>query len=277
MCTRHLGNKGFSSKQILLFLLGFVLLGFIILNFGTLNTILEADNLRNFLLIMAVAGIFSALGNWVNFTAVIKAPNPGFAGTIKSTNILFITIFSVLIFGSSWSSIKLLGVVLVIAGITALVIDKNHASGVETDKAFLKWDVLAFIGALSVTIAILGVKGASQIGFSQSEINLFMFAVNFLAFSFLTRKEVGSYFQDKIKLKSFLPIVFLAAVFSFLGNILNVKGVAIAPNPGYHMAIQNTQILITTLISVPLFGIKFDKWKILGVVIVLFGIIVLVV
>jgi drug/metabolite transporter (DMT)-like permease len=226
---------------------------------------------------MAIAGIFSALGNWVNFTAVIKAPNPGFAGTIKSTNILFITIFSVLIFGSSWSLMKLVGVVLVILGIAALVIDKNHALGKKTDKAFLKWDALAFIGALSVTVAILGVKGASQIGFSQSEINLFMFAVNFLAFSFLTRKEVKSYFKDKIRLKGFLPIVFLAAVFSFVGNILNVKGVAAAPNPGYHMAIQNTQILITTLISIPLFGIKFDMRKILGVFIVLFGIIILVV
>lgn len=277
LCTRYLGNKGFFSKQILVFLLGFVFLGFFLLNLGSFNDIIESEHFGTFLFVMIIAGISSVIGNWTSFTSIIKSPNPGFSGAIKNVNILLITIFSVLILGSPLSFIKLVGVLLVIIGVAVVIIEKNNVSYKKADKFFSRWEVLSLIAAFGFTIAILAIKKASQLGFSSLQINFFLFGFNFLAFVFLTREEIKSYFQDKIKLKKFLPIVFLAATFSFLANLFNVKGVSIAPNPGYHQAIQGTQILITTLISVPLFGIKFNKRKLLGVVIVLLGTIILVI
>ena len=277
LCTRYLGNKGFSAKQILLFLLGFAFLELLIINSGTFTNIWQSEQFLFFLVIMMFAGIFTVIGNWADFTAVIKAPNPGFVGTIKNSNVLLITFASVLIFGSSFSLIKLLGVLIVIGGIAALVIEKKNISVQRTEKLFLRWDILAVIGALSFAVMVLGIKKASQIGFSSLQINLFLYGFNFLAFAFLCRKEVKNYFQDKIRLKSFLPIVFLAATFSAVANIFSIKGIAMAPNPGYHESIKNTQILFTTLLSVPLLGASLNKRKLLGVVLVLAGIIIIVI
>jgi len=277
LCTRYLGNKGFSSKQILLFLFGFAFFGFLVINTGTLNSLWESEYFFAFIVIIGIASIFSIIGNWADFTAVIKAPNPGFVGTIKNSNVLLIVFLSVLIFGSSLSLVKLLGVLLIIGGIAALVIEKKNTSTKKTEKLFLRWDVLAVIGDLSFAIMVLGVKKVSQMGFSSPQINLFLFGLNFLAFAILNLKEVKNYFQDTVKLKIFLPIAFLAATFSFIANIFNIKGIAIAPNPGYHESIKNTQILFTTLLSVPLLGATLNKQKLLGVVMVLMGIIILVI
>ncbi len=74
-----------------------------------------------------------------------------------------------------------------------------------------------------------------------------------------------------------MPVIFLAAAFSFMGNIFNIKGIAIAPNPGYHESIKNTQMLFTTLLSVPLLAATLDKQKLLGIITVLVGVIILVV
>ena len=277
LCTRYLGNKDFSSKQILLFLSGFAFFEFLAINTGTLNSIWESEHFSAFIVIMTIASIFAVIGNWADFTAVIKAPNPGFVGAIKNSNVLLIVFFSVFIFGSSLSLTKLLGVLFVIGGIIAVVIEKKNISIKQAEKLFLRWDVLAVMGALSFTIFVLGIKKASQIGFSSPQINLFLFGFNFLAFTILNRKEIKDYFRDTVKLKNFLPIAFLAATFSFVANIFNIKGIAIAPNPGYHESIKNTQILFTTLLSVPLLGASLSKQKLLGVIVVLVGIIILVI
>ena len=86
-----------------------------------------------------------------------------------------------------------------------------------------------------------------------------------------------SYFQDKVKLKFFLPVVFITALFGLAANLLSVKGLELAPNPGYHEALRNTNILFVTLLAIPLFSARFDKQKMLGVIIILFGIFILVV
>jgi len=275
LCTRYLGNKGFSSKQILLFLFGFAFFGFVISNIGSFAVWTSGQSLI-FLLILIIAAILSAIGNWADFTAVIKAPNPGFAGVIKSSNVLLVAIFSVLIFGSSLSLAKLLGILLVIGGIALVIIEKNNVI-TESEKSSSGWKVMAGISALSFGLEVLCIKKAIQLGLSAAQINLFIFGFNFLAFVILTRKEVKNYFKDKIKLKIFLPIVLLAAAFSFIANIFNVKGLAIAPNPGYNESIKNTQILFSTLLSVPLFGAMLNKQKLFGVIVALIGVIILVI
>jgi drug/metabolite transporter (DMT)-like permease len=278
LCTRYLGNRGFSSEQILLFILGFAFFGFFIVNVGTLNTIWESENFLSFVFMMAVVSVFIVIINWTGFTAVIKAPNPGFPGAIKGGSALLTTLISVLIFGSSLNLVELLGILLIISGIALLIIEKKNIPVLKQGReGFLRWDVLSIINALSLTVVVLGIKQVSQMGFSSQQIALVYFGFNFLAFALLTRKEFRSYFQDKNRLKDFLPVVFLAAIFSFVANIFNIKGIAIAPNPGYHEAIKNTQVLFITLLSVPLLGASLTKWKLLGVVLALAGAIILVI
>ena len=277
LCTRYLGNKGFSSKQILFFLFGFAFFEFLVLNARTLTSIWKFEQFSVFLFVMTIAGVFAVIGNWADFTAVIKAPNPGFVGAIKNSNVLLIVFLSVLMFGSSLSLTKLLGVLLVVGGMILLILEKRNSNTKQIERSFFRWEVLAAIAAVSFAIAVLGVKQASQIGFSSPQINLFLFGFNFLAFTLINRREIKNYFQDTAKLKGFLPIVFLAGTLAFIGNIFNIQGIITAPNAGYHESIKNTQILFTTLLSVPLLGASLSKQKLLGIILVLAGIVILVI
>jgi uncharacterized membrane protein len=58
---------------------------------------------------------------------------------------------------------------------------------------------------------------------------------------------------------------------------LNVKGIQLAPNPGYHEAIKNTNVLLVTFLAIPLFSARIDKQKIIGVLVTVTGIAVLAV
>jgi len=58
-------------------------------------------------------------------------------------------------------------------------------------------------------------------------------------------------------------------------NLLNVKGIEVAPNPGYHEAIRRTNVLFVTVLAVPLFSASLDRQKILGVVSFVAGICIL--
>lgn len=276
LSVRKLTNLGFSPRQILLFLTGFVFLGFAIINLVSLGDIWQSDKFLFFLLIMLVVGIFSVIGNWADFEGIKRAPNPGYSTAIRNTTILPVILFSVLIFGSEFSLLKLLGAILVMIGIALLVLEKKNYSEKKIKSS--SWCLFAFLALFGFTIMTLAHKQGTLIpGVFSKEINLFMFGFNFLAFALLSRKELKSYFADKIKLKAFLPLVIVAAAFSFLANFLSITGLSLAPNPGYHDAIKNTNILLVTLLSIKLFSTGFKKYKILGVIAIMIGIIILVV
>jgi len=120
-------------------------------------------------------------------------------------------------------------------------------------------------------------KKATLLGFAPPEICLCIYIVNFTFFLVICRKELRGYFQDRTKLRFFLPVVLACAFFAFAVNLLNVKGIALAPNPGYHEAIKNTNVLFVTLLAVPLFSASINKQKMIGVVSIVAGIIVLVI
>lgn len=276
LCTRHLGNKGFSTKQILTFLLGFAFLGFLLLNFGALSSTahLESFSLL-FLVIMMIGALFSIIGNLALFTAVIKAPNPGFVGFIQSSNILLITLLSVLFFGSHLSWLKFLGAVIVMIGVTLLVVDRKKtahpADGIAADSGFLNWKVLAIVAAVAFSVLVLVQKQALQLGFSSSQINLFIFGLNFATFLFLSRRELRSWFADTIRIKTLVAFTLLAGTFSLLANYVSVIGIGLAPNPGYSESIKYTKDVFITLLAVPLFHTSIDRRKTLGVIAMLVG------
>ncbi len=267
LSVRKLTDKGFSSKQILFFLCGLVFFGFLLVNIFSFGNIWRADNFPVFLIIMIIVGIFGAIGNWADFEGVKRAPNPGYPVAIRNTTILPVTLLSVILFNSELNLFKFLGAIAIILGIISLILEKN--SSVEEKTKSSSWHLFPFIALLGFTIAALGIKKATLIPFvSSKEINLLTFLLNFIFFALISQKELKNYFSDKLRLKRFLPLVFLASAISFLGNLLAIKGLALAPNPGYHEAIKNTHLLFITLISVKLFSVKLDKFKILGVILI---------
>jgi multidrug transporter EmrE-like cation transporter len=276
---RWLTDRGFAPRQILLFMVGFALLGFFGATVPSLGKVLSSERFISFLAAGTFAGIFSSIGHWADFEAIKRAPNPGFSTSIRNSSILPVTLFSVVLFQSQFHFLKLGGVFLILAGIMALVIQRKPSSqekGIRPANPKNHWVPLAFIALAGYTLTVLGMKKATLLGFSPPEICLCIYIVNFLFFSFICRKDMRSYFQDKTKLRFFLPLVFSCAFFAFAVNLLNVKGIELAPNPGYHEAIRNTNVLFLTFLAIPLFSASMDRQKILGVISTVVGIFILV-
>lgn len=277
--VRWLTERGFAPKQILLFMIAFALLGFLAATIPSLGRVLGSEKFMNFLAAGIFAGIFSSIGHWADFEAIKRAPNPGFSTSIRNSSILPITLISVVLFQSQFHLLKLGGVFLILAGIIALVIQRkpsSHEEGIRPRAQARSWVPLSFIALAGYTLTVLGMKKATQLGFSPAEICLIIYLVNFLFFTFVCRKDMRSYFREKTKLRFFLPVVLSCAFFAFAVNLLNVKGIELAPNPGYHEAIRNTNVLFLTFLAVPLFHASMDKQKVLGVIGTVAGILILV-
>jgi|SRR3989344_1580242 len=96
-----------------LFIFGLVFLGFGIVLVSTKTSI----KITFFMLILLIiAAVFSLLGNYFQVKAVNDAPNPGYAITLQSTSLILITILSIFLFKSSFSWVKLVGILVVIFG-----------------------------------------------------------------------------------------------------------------------------------------------------------------
>jgi len=260
-------------------MVGFALMGFFGVTAPSLSNVVNSDKFVSFLAAATFAGVFASIGHWADFEAIGRAPNPGYATSIRNSSILPVTILSVFLFGSSFHLLKLLGVFLILAGIIALLIERKAFSEAGESRQLAKhsWVFLAFIALTGYTFTVFGMKKATLLGFAPPEICLCIYIVNFIFFLVICRKELISYFQDKTKMRFFLPVVLTCAFFAFTVNLLNVKGIALAPNPGYHEAIRGTNVLFVTLLAIPLFSASIDKQKMMGVISNVGGIIILVI
>lgn len=110
---KKLLTMGVSPLVLNMFVFGISFLGFVVWNVVSKTKINIGLNIILFLILGAIFAIF---GNYLDLSAVKNAPNPGYAGTLKATQIVLIAILSPILFNSSISLLKLVGIVLVLAG-----------------------------------------------------------------------------------------------------------------------------------------------------------------
>jgi uncharacterized membrane protein len=108
---------GINPLVLNMFLFGFVLIGFIC-------WVSISKTPVNFswaiLALLILAAVFSLLGNFLDVTAIKLAPNPGYASTLKASQIALITLLSPILLGAALSIRALAGVVLVFVGVLLL-------------------------------------------------------------------------------------------------------------------------------------------------------------
>lgn len=276
---KWLTSRAFEPKQILLFMIGFATLGFLGVAASSLPTVVKADRFPGFLAAGTFAGFFAAIGHWADFEAIKRAPNPGLATAIRNSSVLPVIVLSVFLFSSAFDALKLLGAALVLTGVVALVVERRAASrGSEVrGAADTRWVGLAFTAVASYTLMVLGIKKATLLGFAAPEICLWIYVVNLMFFAVVCRAELASYARQTARLKILVPAGVVCGLFAVAANLLNVEGLALAPNPGYHEAIRSTNVLFVTLLAVPLFAARIDARKGFGVVMIVAGVCVLVV
>ena len=84
------------------------------------NTPLNLDSKKITLLL--IAGFFSYVGNLYYFKGFSKAPNPGYAISVNSFNAVLVTIFAAILFGSSFTIQKIIGIILCVVGVGLVVV-----------------------------------------------------------------------------------------------------------------------------------------------------------
>lgn len=278
LSVRRLGDLGFSSKQILLFLTGFSFLGFLGVNLASPGALWSSPGLGVFIFIMLIAGGCAVVGNWTDFEGIRRAKNPGYAVSLRNGTILSTIILSAFIFGSPFGIPEFIGAILILSGIYLLVLKKDSPSAdIGEDRGGMPWYYFSFWALAAFTGLVLLQKQATLIPFaSTKEINLILFFVNACVFLLFSRNSIREYVSDARFVKVFLPWVFASAVFSFLGNYTSIVGLAMAPNAGYHEAIKNTNMLFVALLSLALAPKTFEFSRLLGVAVMSIGILILV-
>jgi len=121
LLIKRIRDLGFSSRKINLFLFGFSFLDFILINIPSLDKTIASPNFWYSLELIFLTSIVAIFANLANIKSIGIAPNPGYSQAIKDTNILPVTILSVLIFGSEFSLLKIFGAVLILGGIFLLI------------------------------------------------------------------------------------------------------------------------------------------------------------
>ncbi len=74
----------------------------------------------NLIWIVALATITALAGTFLLNMGVYTAPNPGYATAVGSMQVLILIVASTLIFGSDFTSIKVMGSLFVVAGVIML-------------------------------------------------------------------------------------------------------------------------------------------------------------
>ena len=170
-------------------MVGIALVGFLGLAWPGLSDLINSKSFFSSLLFIFLAGVFAAIGHWVDFEAIKRAPNPGYATAIRNCSILPIIFLSVFIFNSELNPWKLAGAVVILAGIMGLVVDvKVKAGSLQKGKGGPdgKGWVLLSLSALSCyTLMALAIKKATLLGLAPPEICAGIYIINLVFFSWL--------------------------------------------------------------------------------------------
>ncbi len=68
-----------------------------------------------------------------------------------------------------------------------------------------------------------------------------------------------------------LILTIFAVCFSWLGNVASLKSIEMAPNPGYSLVISKSYVVMTTIVSIFLFGSEISWQSALAIVAIIIG------
>ena len=276
LCVRKLMNDGFAPKQILMFLTGLVSLAFGLANVFDPGLLWQSQDLWPFLFLMGGIGFFHVVGNWADFTGIQRAPNPGYVVAIRNATILPIVFLAPFLFASPVASgAQWVAVFAIIGGITLVAYERKRKEA-QNSKS-LPWPALAFLALGCFMIGVLIMKQVTLFPYaSAKEIVFLASGINCIAFALMSGKESARILGDPALRVKFLFFIVLAAIFSALANWGSVTGLTLAPNPGYHNALQNTHAALVALVAIPMFGSEWNARKMAGVALVIIGTIMLI-
>ena len=135
----------------------------------------------------------------------------------------------------------------------------------------MNWFIQSLIGMLLFAGMILIFKKLTLENLKAEVILLFLFGFAFLFY--LTQVIVT---KTSFKLNAFLVILLiLTAIFSYVANLIEVRAIAVAPNPAFVTAIFSLHIILVAIGSYFLYNSQISFINGLGMVLGIIAIILL--
>lgn len=115
----------------------------------------------------------------------------------------------------------------------------------------MSWIMASLLMFVSSVALYLCVRRSNMLKTPQQLNNLAMFLIPVLVYLAVTARTPS---QFSLAPHHYVLIVVQAIFFSYLGNLFSLKGIALAPNPGYSLIISKSYVVFTALASVFLFS-----------------------
>ena len=133
------------------------------------------------------------------------------------------------------------------------------------------WILYGLGAALMYACMILTYKKLLLMNINPLLLNLFVFI--FVSIGFAAWVTIS---KTKIELSGWMVLFLIAAaIFSLVGNSLEILSTKGAPNPGYATALKSGQVIIITLAAALIFKSDMTWYKIVGVATVIGGIVLI--
>jgi drug/metabolite transporter (DMT)-like permease len=130
----------------------------------------------------------------------------------------------------------------------------------------MNWILLTGLMFLCSIILYVFVRLGKQANLSAGFLNFSNFAIPaILTFPFLIAQNISL----AVPLNQLLILIFAGIVFSYLGNYLSMKGVQLAPNPGFSLMIQKSYGALTIFLAPLLFAAELTIVKVVGSILVI--------
>ncbi len=114
----------------------------------------------------------------------------------------------------------------------------------------MDWILAGFLMFACSVVQYLLVRKSVLQNIPSQLTNLAMFLIPTIMFCIMA---IGGKTSLAVSWYQFLVIVILAIFFSYLGNVMSLRSIEVAPNPGYSLVLSKSYVVFTTLASLFLF------------------------
>ncbi len=130
----------------------------------------------------------------------------------------------------------------------------------------MTWITASLLMFISSVVLYLAIRSSNYQKTPTQLNNLAMYIVPLLLF-FIITVSTGTSFV--VTWYQFIIIAILAIFFSYLGNYASLKGVELAPNPGYSLVISKSYVVFTSLVAIFAFHQTLSLQAVIGIIIIL--------
>ncbi len=194
--------------------------------------------------VLVLAALFAATGNWFLLHSFQHSANPGVSVALFATQTVWVGLFGMLFFGAAIHWLAGAGVLLVIFGVALIHVKKVTSS--------FKWGLLALLAALTSAFYWVGVMMAQRhVAGLLPTVILLLVVIPQIPFFFIIkrcRKEKKKKWSEGV-----VRLLGFGGVIGALSNLAAIVAVTSAPNPGYALAINAANVVITLIASRLLF------------------------